>query len=341
MSGRRTTRRGFFWTGGVALAGTVPACANSGINAQVEAFGKDEPKTVTLGLIQMRCDGGPAQNLAHAIELVGKAAKGGANLVVLPELFCTPYFCRAGGNHGSPEAKAAEKAIATAKRDFAVAIDGPVTKTLSKAALDNKVVLVGGSIFEKAGDRYYNTATVFNPDGKLLGVYRKTHIPHDEGFWEQHYFEHGDTGIKVFETAVGRVAVQICYDQWFPEGARLAALQQAQFLVYPTAIGDVDQLKYPNEGNWREMWTTAQAGHAVCNHLFVAAANRVGQEGKTTFWGGSFVADPCGRVIKQAGVAEEVVLVRCDVSLIETMKSWRFLEERRPQQYADLHKHRK
>jgi predicted amidohydrolase len=303
-----------------------------------DAPGQAASRPVTLGLIQMRCDRGPAKNLDHAIELIGTAAKAGAQLVVLPELFCTPYFCQAGGKHGSPEAKAAEKAIAAAKEDFSVAIPGPVTKKLEKAAAANKVVLVGGSLFEKADDHYFNTSPVFDSNGKFLGVYRKTHIPHDEGFWEQHYFSHGDTGIKLFNTAVGKVAVQICYDQWFPEGARLAALEKAEFLIYPTAIGDVDLIKHPNEGNWREMWTVAQAGHAVCNHLFVAAANRVGQEGQTNFWGGSFVADPCGRVIHQGGVAEEVVVVRCERSLIEVMRKWRFLDERRPEHYVGLTK---
>jgi predicted amidohydrolase len=141
----------------------------------------------------------------------------------------------------------------------------------------------------------------------------------------------------VFDTPVGKVAVQICYDQWFPEAARLAALGGAEIIVYPTAIGDVDLIKEEGEGNWREMWTAAQVGHAACNNLFVAAVNRVGREGSTTFWGGSFVADPCGRVLKQAGVAEEVVIIRIDRALVQrTQRAWRFLEERRPAEYRDL-----
>jgi predicted amidohydrolase len=290
--------------------------------------GRKPPTPVTLALIQMRCDRGPEKNLSHAIELIGRAAGAGAQLVVLPELFCTPYFCR----EKTPEV------VAAAKQNFSVTIPGPTTEALAKAAKANGVVLVGGSVFEKAGEQYFNSSPVFDADGKLLGVYRKTHIPNDEGFWEQDYFSHGDTGITVFDTALGKVAVQICYDQWFPEGARLAALQGAEFLVYPTAIGDVDFAKPAHQGDWREMWTAAQAGHAVCNHLFVAAANRVGQEGQTNFWGGSFVADPCGRVIQKAGVAEEVVLVRCDRTLIEVMKQWRFFIERRPERYAGLTK---
>jgi predicted amidohydrolase len=287
----------------------------------------------------MRCDGAPGANLKKAIERVADARSKGAEFVILPELFCTEYFCRVGGKHGGPEAKKAEKAIATAKEKLSVAIDGPQIKTLAKAAGDNKVVLVGGSVFEKAGDKYFNTSVVFGPDGREIGRYRKTHIPHDPGFWEQHYFSPGDTGIRVFDTPVGKVAVQICYDQWFPEAARLATLEGAEFLVYPTAIGDVDLVKEEDEGNWREMWTAAQVGHAACNNVFVAAVNRVGREGPTTFWGGSFVADPCGRVLKQAGVAEEVVIVCVDRTLVErTQAGWRFLEERRPEQYGGLAK---
>jgi predicted amidohydrolase len=294
--------------------------------SESDAPGEVAPAPVTLALVQMRCDRGPEGNLSRAIELTGRAARAGAQLVVLPELFGTPYFCR---QNDAPS-------IAAAKRDYSVSIPGPTAAALSKAAGDNRVVLVGGSVFEKAGDLYFNTSPVFNSDGELLGTYRKTHIPHDEGFWEQDYFSRGDTGFNVFETTVGKVAVQICYDQWFPEGARLAALEQAEFLVYPTAIGDVDEIKDPNQGNWQEMWTAAQVGHAVCNHLFVAAANRVGQEGRTTFWGGSFVADPCGRVIQKGGAAEEFVLARCDRSLIGITRGWRFLNERCPARYADL-----
>jgi predicted amidohydrolase len=277
----------------------------------------------------MRCDGNPAQNLAKAIRMVKDARAKGAESVVLPELFATLYFCR----------EDSKKAIAAAKKDLAVTIPGPTTDALARAAKANGVVLVGGSVFEKAGDKYFNTSVVFGPDGSRLGVYRKTHIPQDEGFWEHSYFSPGDTGIKVFDTPAGKLGVQICYDQWFPEAARLAVLQGAELLVYPTAIGDVDDLQGDEEGNWREMWTAAQVGHAACNNVFVAAANRVGREGLTTFWGGSFVADPCGRILKQGGVAEEIVIVHIDRALVqETQKGWRFLQERRPDQYAGLTK---
>ena len=262
----------------------------------------------------------------------------GAELVVLPELFSTKYFCRSGGKHGSPEAKAAEVAIADAKARFAVSLHGKQMEKLEKAARENGVVLVAGSVFESAGDKHFNTSVVFDRNGERIGHYRKTHIPHDPGFWEQHYFSPGDEGIKVFPTHFGMLAVQICYDQWFPEAARLAALKGADIIVYPTAIGDVDDIKGADEGNWREMWTSAQVGHAVCNNVFVAAVNRVGREGSTTFWGGSFVADPCGRVLKQAGVAEEVIIVRCDLTRMRKMQDdWGFLRERRPRPVSGTH----
>jgi predicted amidohydrolase len=335
-----TTRRGFLAISGSAVGGAlvgpavpVPACEPQA----VEAHQKQAAKPVVIGLIQMRCGGDPGKNLDRAIRRIALARSKGAGLIVLPELFGTKYFCRSGGKHGSPGAKAAEGAVAQAKVQYSVPIDGKVIKKLAKAAKKNEVVLVGGSIFEKARDRYFNTSVVFGPEGKIIGMYRKTHIPHDPGFWEQHYFSPGDTGIKMFDTPVGKLAVLICYDQWFPEAARLAALQGAEIIVYPTAIGDVDDLKGDDEGNWREMWTSAQVGHAVCNKVFVAAVNRVGREGATTFWGGSFVADPCGRVLNQAGVAEEIVVVRCNLARVWKMRdAWGFFRERRPDMYPKL-----
>jgi predicted amidohydrolase len=340
MSYLETTRRGFLAISGSAVGGSLIGSAVSAPAGEPQAAvarRKHDAKPVVIGLVQMRCDGNPRENLKKAIQRISYARSKGAELVVLPELFCTEYFCRSGGKHGSPEAKAAKGAIAAAKRRYSVRIDEKEMKTLAKAARKNKLVLVGGSVFEKAGDQYFNSSVVFGPNGETIGVYRKTHIPHDPGFWEQHYFSPGDTGIKVFDTPVGKLAVLICYDQWFPEAARLAALQGAEIIVYPTAIGDVDDLKGDDEGNWREMWTSAQVGHAVCNNVFVAAVNRVGREGPTTFWGGSFVADPCGRVLTQAGVAEEVVIVRCDLSQVRKMqKAWGFLKQRRPDVYPEL-----
>jgi N-carbamoylputrescine amidase len=273
----------------------------------------------------MRCDGPPAGNLARALAHVGDAARGGARLVALPELFLGPYFCQ-------------RKDDATA---FARAepVPGPTTEALSKAAKQHGVVLVGGSVYEKAADgRYFNTACVFEADGSLAGTYRKTHIPEDILYHEQHYFAPGDTGVRVFDTSVGKVAPLICYDQWYPEAARLATLQGAELLIYPTAIGTIDDAVEENiTGDWEQMWRAAQVGHAAANNVFVAAVNRVGREGAITFWGGSFVAGPAGQLMARAGAGEEIVLAECDLGRVKPLQAaWRFLANRRPEVYGPL-----
>jgi N-carbamoylputrescine amidase len=280
---------------------------------------------MTLGLVQMRCDSAPAQNLDKALRGVAEAARGGADLVVLPELFLGPYFCQ------RPDDRAAF--------DRAEPVPGPTTEALAAAARAHRVALVGGSVFEKAPDgRYFNTAAVFGPDGALLGTYRKTHVPEDVLYHEQHYFAPGDTGVRVFDAPAGRVAPLICYDQWYPEAARLATLQGAEVLVYPTAIGVIDEAVEPNiTGDWEQMWRNAQLGHAAVNNVYVAAVNRVGREGAITFWGGSFVAGPDGSVLHKAGAGEEVVLAPCDLGRVRALQdAWRFLPNRRPEAYGAL-----
>jgi len=282
-------------------------------------------RPVTIGLVQMRCDGSPADNLAKAVDRIGQAARQGAKIVALPELFCSRYFCQ------RPDDQSA----------FALAepIPGPTTQALAEAARRHGVVLMGGSLFEKCPDgRYYNTAPVFGPDGKLLGVYRKTHIPEDILYHEQHYFAPGDTGVRVFDTPFARIAVLICYDQWYPEAARLAALAGAELIVYPTAIGDIDETVERNiTGNWQQLWRNVQLGHAAANSVFVAALNRVGREDAITFWGGSFVADPSSKVIAEAGVGEQVLLAECDLDRVRALQqAWRFLANRRPECYDGL-----
>ncbi len=285
------------------------------------------PRTneVTVALIQIRCDGPPADNLAKAIDRIGQAARQGAQIVALPELFCSRYFCQ------RPDDASA----------FALAesIPGPTTETLAQAARKLGIVLIGGSIFEKSTDgRYYNTAPVFGPDGALLGTYRKTHIPEDILYHEQHYFAPGDTGIPVFATPYGKIAVLICYDQWYPEAARLAALAGAEMIFYPTAIGDIDESVEQNiTGNWQQLWRNVQLGHAGANGIFVAALNRVGREDAITFWGGSFIADPSTKILAEAGVGEQILLASCDLSRVRKMQeAWRFLANRRPACYAKL-----
>jgi N-carbamoylputrescine amidase len=282
-------------------------------------------RPITLGLVQMRCDGSPAENLARALEHVAQAARQGAQVVALPELFCGRYFCQ------RPDDASA----------FALAeeVPGPTTYALADAAREHGIVLIGGSIFEKtAKGRYYNTSPVLGPDGSLLGTYRKTHIPEDILYHEQHYFSPGDTGVRVFDTPFGKIAVLICYDQWFPETARLAALAGAELIVYPTAIGDIDETVEQNiTGNWQQLWRNVQLGHAAANSVFVAALNRVGREGALTFWGGSFIADPNSTILAEAGVGEQILLATCDLSRVRALQqAWRFLPNRRPDAYGGL-----
>jgi N-carbamoylputrescine amidase len=287
----------------------------------------EKPRIVTLALVQMSCCGSREDNLPRALQSVADAAKQGAQVVVLPELFLGPYFCQRPDDRGA----------------FALAepIPGPTTAILAAAAQEHGVVLLGGSLFEKTADnRFFNTAVIFEGDGRLLGIYRKTHIPEDLLYHEQHYFAPGDTGIRVFETSCGKIAPLICYDQWYPEAARLATLQGAEILVYPTAIGRIDEGVEENvTGDWETMWRAAQVGHAAVNNVYVAAVNRVGREGALTFWGGSFVGDPAGAVLAQAGSKEELLMTPCDLNRVGTLqKAWRFLENRRPGLYRPLAK---
>ncbi len=286
-----------------------------------------EKREVTVALVQMSMGKDEAANMKKALEMVATAAKKGAQIVVLPELFLGPYFCQ------RPDDKAA---FATAQP-----VPGPATDQLADAARQHKIVLVGGSVFEKSKEgKYYNTASVFGPDGKRLGDYRKTHIPEDILYHEQHYFEPGDTGVRVFDTPYGKVSVLICYDQWYPEAARMAALKGAEIVFYPTAIGVIDEDVEDNiTGDWQGMWTNAQLGHAAANCMYVCGVNRVGKEGAITFWGGSFIADPSSKLLAKGGNKEEIVMAVCDLARVKPLqKAWRFLENRRPNMYGDLTK---
>lgn len=282
-------------------------------------------RPLPIALVQMRCDGPPADNLARALAGVAEAAHAGARLVVLPELFLGPYFCQ----------RRDDRSAFT----LAEPVPGPTTHALAAAARQHGVVLVGGSVFEKAPDgRFFNTASVFEADGTLLGSYRKTHIPEDILYHEQHYFAPGDTGIRVLDTSVGKVAPLICYDQWYPEAARIATLQGAELLVYPTAIGLIDSHVEENiTGDWEQMWRNAQIGHAAANNVYVAAINRVGREGAISFWGGSFVSGPAGQVLARAGDSESIVYADLDLSRVRALQeAWRFLPNRRPESYHRL-----
>lgn len=282
-------------------------------------------RIVTLGLVQMSMTENTEANLQKAEALIAEAVAKKAKIVVLPELFAGPYFCIV-----------PKDASAFARAET---VPGPTTERLSAAAKKHQIVLVGGSVYEVAESKRYNTSQIFGPDGKTIGSYRKTHIPHDPGFYEQDYFGSGNKPITVHDTPFGKIAVGICYDQWFPEFARIATLKGAELIVYPTAIGNADvppvDPKIPED--WETMWRSAQVGHAAANGVYVAAANRVGDEGGTHFFGGSFITDPNARILAKGDDTEQVVLAEIDLSYPKKMQeAWRFLAERRPDLYGEL-----
>ncbi len=277
-------------------------------------------RLVKLGLVQMAMGADAAANREKARRMVGEAAGRGAQIVCLPELFTGPYFC------------IEERVPFT----YAESVPGMTSELLSQTARESKVWLIGGSIHEHAGPAYFNTSLVFSPGGELAGSYRKTHIPHDEGFFEKNYFEPGDTGFRVFDTGPAKSGVLICYDQWFPEAARSNALLGADIVFYPTAIGAVADIQQV-EGNWQEAWENVMRGHAIANAMIVAAVNRVGTEGRTTFWGGSFICDAFGRTLVRAGADEEVVVHDVDLDHSRHVREgWRFFYNRRPETYQTL-----
>lgn len=282
-------------------------------------------KIVKIGLVQMKMTDDKDENLAKAEQLVRVAAEKGAKIVCLPELFNAPYFAQY-----KKESSMAEK--------WAEEIPGKTTRFLSECAKDSDIVLVGGSVYEKSGSHLYNTSVIFAPDGKMMGIYRKTHIPHDPMYFEQDYFENGDSGYKVFDTPFCRIAVLICYDQWFPEAARSAALAGAQMIFYPTAIGTVKGVEQA-EGNWQEAWENVMRGHAIANCVPVAAANRVGSEGEMEFWGGSFVCNAFGKTLRRAGKREGVIIAEIDLQHgKDVAEGWRFFYNRRPETYGSITK---
>ena len=278
---------------------------------------------ITLGLVQMRMSENQAENLARALGMIGEAAAKGAEIVCLPELFTAPYFAQEKGGR-----KRAEK--------YAETIPGKTTAALSQAAAKNRVTLIGGSIYEKDGQHFYNTATVFGKDGKMLGKYRKIHIPQDECFFEKDYFEEGNLGFRVFKAGRCSIAPLICYDQWFPEAARSVALVGADVIFYPTAIGTVKGISQA-EGNWQAAWENVMRGHAIANCTPVAAANRCGKEGKMDFWGGSFICDAFGKTIARAGRKEQVLVAKIDLSHGSMVREgWGFFRNRRPKEYGKI-----
>ena len=279
------------------------------------------------GLVQMSCSTDPKHNLAKAESKIKEAAKRGAQVICLQELFTSQYFCRD------------EKAELF---DLAESIPGRSTKALGKLAKKLNVVVIA-SLFEKrAQGLYHNTAAVIGTDGEIMGLYRKMHIPDDPLYYEKFYFTPGDLGFKNFETPFGRLGVLVCWDQWYPEGARLTAMQGASILYYPTAIGWHPAEKAEFGAAQLDAWRTIQRSHAIANGIFVAAVNRIGFEGPPDhgleFWGHSFVADPFGRILAQASSdQEEILVVEIDPNRQdEVRRNWPFFRDRRIDAYGAI-----
>ncbi len=284
---------------------------------------KKAQKQVAVALIQMSAGEDPKANLAKAAARIEAAAKKGAEIVCLQELFRSRYF---------PQSEDTEKF------KLAEPIPGPTTETLSRLARTKKVVIIT-SVFEKrSAGIYHNTAVIIDADGSILGKYRKMHIPDDPCYYEKFYFTPGDLGFPSFRTRYAKVGVLVCWDQWFPEAARLTSLAGAEILFYPTAIGWLPTEPRSVTRAQRSAWELIQRGHAVANGVFVAVANRVGREGKLKFWGSSFVADPFGEIVARAGLEKEEILVAwCNLRKIdETRQNWPFLRDRRIDAYGAL-----
>lgn len=284
--------------------------------------------------MQLACTPDPDENLDRAVARVREAARQGAQVICLPELFRTQYFCQREDS---------------ALFDLAEPIPGPTTEAIGAVARQEKVVVIA-SVFEKrARGLYHNTAAILDSDGGLNGIYRKMHIPDDPLYYEKYYFTPGDLGFKAFDTHFGRIGTLVCWDQWYPEGARLTALQGAHILFYPTAIGwhPAEKQKYGEAQH--DAWRTIQRAHAIANGVFVGVVNRVGHETGNIrgneapgegldFWGGSFLCDPFGRILAEASHdKEEILYGKVDLDLIdETRRNWPFLRDRRIESYAPI-----
>ena len=283
---------------------------------------------VTLGLLQHACAASPAANLRRTLALAEKAARRGANIICTQELFRSQYFCQA------------------EKHEYfrlAEPIPGPSSRAFQALARKHGVVVIASLFERRAAGLYHNTAVIFDADGRMVGRYRKMHIPDDPLYYEKFYFTPGDTGFRAWDTRFGRIGVLICWDQWYPEGARLTALQGAEILFYPTAIGWHPSEKAEHGARQQGAWETIQRAHAVANGCFVAAVNRIGTERPEggdgiEFWGQSFVAGTSGEILaKAAPDREEVMLVPIDLGQVDTTRThWPFLRDRRIDAYGDL-----
>ncbi|MGA3170515.1 MAG: carbon-nitrogen hydrolase [Chthoniobacteraceae bacterium] len=284
--------------------------------------------STVLGIVQMRCGPDPDANLARACDMAREAAGRGANVICLPELFRSQYFCQS-EDHKNFE--------------LAEGIPGPSTEALGKVARECGAVVIASLFERRAPGLYHNTAAIIDADGALMGKYRKMHIPDDPLFYEKFYFAPGDLGFLAWKTRHGPIGVCICWDQWYPEAARLMALRGAEVLFYPTAIGWHPGERAQFGAQQHDAWETIQRGHAIANGCYVAVANRVGHEAPAggeglDFWGQSFIVGPDGAVLERAGVEEETILVReIDLGLLNVQRThWPFLRDRRVEAYGGI-----
>jgi N-carbamoylputrescine amidase len=278
---------------------------------------------VIVALVQMTAQREKERNVAKALSRIAEAAAAGAHVVCLEELFAGQYPCQSEDH---------------ARFDEAEPIPGPTSQMLAEAARRHQVVVVGSLFERRAPGLYHNTAVVFDADGTLAGTYRKMHIPDDPCYYEKFYFTPGDLGFRAFDTQSGRLGTCVCWDQWYPEAARLTALAGARIIFYPTAIGWLAGEKDEYGASQHSAWETMMRSHAIANGVFVAAVNRTGTEGQIEFWGASFVADPNGNVLARAAHdREETLLVECDFDKIDVVRThWPFLRDRRIDAYGDL-----
>lgn len=282
---------------------------------------------VRVGIVQMSCGHDKTSNFKKALEKINETVVKGAQIVCLQELFTSLYFC---------DVENYDNFL------LAESIPGPSTEALQAVAKQNKIVIIA-SLFEKrAHGIYHNTAAVIDADGNYLGKYRKMHIPDDPAFYEKFYFTPGDLGYKVFETKYAKIGVLICWDQWYPEAARITSLMGAEILFYPTAIGWSTAQDLPTNEEQYNAWQTIQRSHAVANGVHVVSINRVGleQEGAMKFWGGSFISNPFGRILKQASHdQEEVIVMELDTSQTDRYRThWPFMRDRRIDSYQPITK---
>lgn len=281
------------------------------------------PRTVRLSLVQMSCTDSRRANVDKAVERIEQAASEGAQVVCLQELFTGPYPCQAEDH---------------AMFDWAETIPGPTTERLGELAGRLGVVIVASMFEKRSAGLYHNTAVVLDADGSTAGMYRKMHIPDDPLYYEKFYFTPGDLGFRVIETRFAKLGVGVCWDQWYPEAARLFALAGAEILLYPTAIGWIDQEKAEFGSGQHSAWETMMRSHAIANGMWVGAPNRVGHEGPLQFWGASFIAGPNGQIVSRGDhEQEEIVTADCDLDMLDVVRThWPFLRDRRIDAYAGL-----